>query len=101
MKTNSVDITKLKVILATREMARFVMQTAIDNHYNTISLKNAKSASRSFLDELFILSKNKNIQIIDIPASILPLYKLIKRSHIEHKLYAPEIKVTTSNKIFA
>lgn len=101
MKTNPMDITKLKIILATRDIARFVVQSVIDNHYDTISLKNAKSASRSFLDELYLLSKNKNIKIIDIPENILPLYKLIERSHLEQKLHAPEIKVTISNKTFA
>lgn len=101
MKTKSLDVTKLKIILATREMARFVVQTAKDENYSIISLKNAESTSRSFLDELFVLAKNKNIQIVDIPANILPLYKLIELSHEEHKLHAPEIKVTISNKTFA
>ena len=101
METKSMDITKLKVILATREMARFVVQTAKDENYNSISLKNAESASRSFLDELYILSKKYNIKIVNIPNPIMPLYRLIEQSHLEHKLYAPEIKVTISNKIFA
>ena len=101
MTINSMDITKLNIILATREIARFVVQTALENNYDVISLKKAKSASRSFLDELYLLSKNKNIKIIDIPKNILPLYKVIKRSHLEKKLYAPDIDVTISNKTFA
>lgn len=101
MKTKSLDVAKLKIILATREMARFVIQAAKHENCSIISLKNAESASRSFLDELFVLAKNENIQIVDIPANILPLYKLIEVSHKEHKLHAPEIKVTISNKTFA
>lgn len=101
MKNSSMDITKLKIILATREMARFVVQTAKDENYKTISLKNAESSSRSFLDELYVLSQKNNIRIIDIPDQIMPLYKLIELSHSEHKLHAPEIEVTISNKTFA
>lgn len=101
MKINSMDITKLKIILATREMARFTVQTAKNENCNAISLKSAESASRSFLDELYLLTKKNNIKIVDIPKNILPLYKLIEQSHLEHKLHAPEIKVTISNKTFA
>lgn len=101
MKKNIMDITKLKIVLATREIARFVVETAKTEHYNAISLSSAISTSRSFLDELYVLCKKSNIQIIDIPESILPLYELIKKTHIEHKMYAPEINVTISNKTFA
>ena len=101
MEKRVFEISNLKIIYATREIARFVVDEALKAQANEISFKDVQNASRSFLDELYLLSKNKNIQIIDIPASILPLYKLIERSHIEHKLHAPEIKVTISNKTFA
>lgn len=101
MKTKSLDVTKLKIILATREMARFVIQTAKEENYSIISLKNAEFTSRSFLDELYSLSKKFNIKIMDIPNHVMPLYRLIEQSHVENKLHAPEIKVTISNKTFA
>ena len=101
MKKNKMDIMNLRVILATREIARFVVETAKDKHYDAISFSNAIFASRSFLDELYVLCKQSNIQIIDIPESILPLYGVIKKTHTEHKMHAPEINVTISDKTFA
>lgn len=101
VNNNSMNVMKLKIVLATREIARFVVQNALENHSNAISLKNAKSASRSFLDELYLLSKQNHLKIIDVPENILPMYKLIQRSHLEHKVYAPEINVTISDKTFA
>lgn len=101
MKEDSMDITKLDIVLATREIARFVVETAKSKHIDSISLSNATSASRSFLDELYVLCKQNKIEIIDIPESILPLYELIKKTHTDHKMYAPEINVTVSNKTFA
>ena len=101
MKKNTMDITKLKVVLATREIARFVVETAKAEHCDAISLLNAISASRSFLDELYVLCKRNKIEITDIPESIMPLYELIKKTHTNNKMYAPEINVTVSNKTFA
>lgn len=101
MKKNEMDIMKLKVILATREIARFVVEIAKAEHYDIISFLNVVSTSRSFLDELYVLCKKNNIQIVDIPKSISPLYELIRKTHTDHKMYAPEINVTVSDKTFA
>jgi hypothetical protein len=101
MKKNTVDITKFKLVLATREIASFIVEAVKKDHYDAISLSNAISSSRSFLDELYVLCEKSKIEIIDIPKNILPLYELIKKTHIENKMYAPEINVTISNKTFA
>jgi hypothetical protein len=101
MQNKKMDIAKLNIIFATRDMARFVIKSAIDENYNEISFENVQSTSRSFLDELFVLSKKNNIKIVNIPETILPLYNLIARSYRDNKIYAPEIKVQVSNKTFA
>lgn len=101
MKKNTMDITKLKVVLATREIARFVVETVQTKKYDAISLLKATSTSRSFLDELYLLCKQNKIEIVDIPDNILPLYDLIKKTHTDNKMYAPEINVTISDKTFA
>ena len=101
MKNNVMDVTKLNVVLATREIARFVVETAKTEQCNAVSFLKAKSASRSFLDELYVLCNQNNIQIVDIPKNILPLYELVKKSHTEHKMYAPEINVKILDRTFA
>ena len=94
-------LSKLKIIFATREIADFVFNLILKEKVDEISLKNIQVVSRSFLDELYLLSQKKHIKIINIPEEILPLYKVIVRSHKNDKLYAPTIKVHLSNKIFA
>jgi hypothetical protein len=91
----------LKIIFATREFADFAFESAKNQKANEISLKNVESVSRSFLDELYVLSKKNHINITDIPDNILPLFTIIKRSHQNQVLYAPKIKVTVSSKTFA
>lgn len=91
----------LKIIFATREFANFAVESAKDQRANEISLRNVESVSRSFLDELYILSNKNHIEITDIPRNILPLFVIIKKSHQDQTLYAPKIRVTVSNKTFA
>lgn len=94
-------LTKLKIVLATREFANFAMKTAILNKCEQIPLRNVDSISRSFLDELYILSIKKNINLVDIPEQVQPLLEIIERSHNDQVMYAPKIKVRISDKTFA
>lgn len=91
----------LKIILATREFANFAMKSAIVQKCDTISLKKINSVSRSFLDELYILSLKNNINLIEITDEVQPLLELIKRSHRDQVMHAPKIKVKVSNTFFA
>ncbi len=91
----------LDTVLATRDIARFVVKIALDQKYDTISFKNVISCSRSFLDELYVLSQNKQIELVNIPESVSPLLKIIERSHKSQKVFAPKIKVRISNTTFA
>lgn len=94
-------LTDLKIVLATREFAHFAMQSAILTKCQQISLKDVDSISRSFLDEIYILSTKNNIDLIDISATVQPLLEIIRRSHRDHVMYAPKIKVRVSDKTFA
>ena len=100
-ETKIFNLSALDIIFATREIARFVVKKILEKKYDTVSLKNIDSISRSFLDELFVLSKKNNLSLIDISNEIEPLYKIIKKSHIDKKMYAPVIKVRISNTVFA
>lgn len=91
----------LNIILATREFANFAVESAKAKKSSEISLKEIESISRSFLDELFLLSDKNHMNIIDIPENISPLLEIIKRSHQDQVLYAPKIKVRISDKTFA
>lgn len=82
--------------MATRETARLVFRDAIDKNYHSISLKDIKSTSRSFLDELFVLAERNNTSIVDVPRNLQPLYDLIKKSHEENKVYAPVLRIRES-----
>ena len=92
---------KLDIIFATREIARFAVKKIVEQKYNEVSLKNIDSISRSFLDELFVLSKENKISITEIPTNIQPLYDIIEKSHNRQKMYAPNIKVRISSRVFA
>lgn len=94
-------LTDLEIILATREIAGFVVKTALEQNCNAISFYNAETASRSFLDELYILSLKNNIELANIPDKLSPLFDIIKKSHQDNKMYAPKIKVKLSNTYFA
>jgi len=91
----------LNIVFATREFANFAIESVKDHKANEISLQDVESVSRSFLDELYILSDKNHMQITDIPENILPLFEVIKKSHQDQVLYAPKIKVTVSSKTFA
>lgn len=91
----------MNIVFATREFANFVIESVKDQKANEISLRDVESVSRSFLDELYILSNKNHIEIIDIPRNTLPLFVIIKKSHQDQILYAPKIKVTVSSKTFA
>jgi len=97
----TLNLIDLKIILATREFANFAVRSAVTNQYETISLRKVNSISRSFLDELYLLSSKKNINLVDIPAEVQPLLELIKKSHRDQIMYAPKIKVEISDKTFA
>lgn len=94
-------LSKLKIIFATREIANYVFRLVLKEKANKISLDNVDNTSRSFLDELYLLSKKNHIEIIDIPKDLLSLYNIIVKSHESDKLYAPVIKVHMSDKTFA
>ena len=100
-KIKRLELTDLEIILATREIARFVVKIALEKDCNAISFKNAETASRSFLDELYILSLKNNIDLINIPDKLKPLFDIIKKSHHDQKMYAPRLKVKLSNTFFA
>ena len=101
MKMKQLKLKDLNIILATREIARFVVQIAIDRNCKIISFNNIDSVSRSFLDQLIILSKKNHLEIVDMSKEIRPLFDLIKKSHRDRKMYAPKIKVHVSNTTFA
>jgi hypothetical protein len=100
-KTKQLHLTDLEIILATREIARFVVKTALEQNCKAISFCNAKTASRSFLDELYVLSLKNNIGLVNVPDELSPLLNIIKKSHQDNKMYAPKIKVKLSNTYFA
>ena len=95
------NLASLNIIFATREIARFAIKEALAKKCQVISLKNIKTTSRSFLDELFVMSQKNNISLVDIPAEIESLYAIIKKTHRNQKMYAPMIKVRVSNTVFA
>ncbi|OQB04428.1 MAG: hypothetical protein BWY19_01199 [bacterium ADurb.Bin212] len=97
----TLNLVDLKIILATREFANFAVQSALSQKCNQISLIEVDSISRSFLDELYLLSSKNNINLVDIPEDVQPLLELIKRSHRDQVMYAPKIKVRISDKTFA
>ena len=101
MKKNKLKLVDLKIVLATREFANFAVRFAIAQKCTEISLKDANSISRSFLDELYLLASKNNIYLIDISEQVKPLLELIERSHRDQVMYAPKIKVKISNKTFA
>jgi len=98
---NKLNLSDLKIVLATREFANFAVRTAIAQKCNEISLKEVDSISRSFLDELYLLASKNNINLVDIPEDVQPLLELINRSHRDQVMYAPKIKVKISDKTFA
>ncbi|TSC93347.1 MAG: hypothetical protein CEN89_130 [Candidatus Berkelbacteria bacterium Licking1014_7] len=100
-KIKQLNLTDLEIILATREIARFVVKITLEKNCNAISFKNAETASRSFLDELHMLSSRNDIDLIDIPDELKPLFDIIKKSHHDQKMYAPKIKVKLSDTFFA
>lgn len=100
-ETKRFILSDLDVIFATREIACFVVKKIVEKKYDEVSLKNIDSISRSFLDELFVLSKKNKILITEIPANIQPLYDIIEKSHNRQKMYAPTIKVRVSSRVFA
>ena len=91
----------LNITLATREFAKFAVQEVKRKDSKEISLAEIESASRSFLDELYILAQKENMNLIDIPEHIRPLFNIIKKSHQDQVLYAPSIRVKISDKTFA
>lgn len=91
----------LNIVLATREFAHFAVESAKTKKSDEISLREIDSISRSFLDELFLLSNKNHMSVVDIPDNIAPLLEIIKRSHHDQVLYAPKIKVRVSDKTFA
>ena len=97
----TLNLSDLKIVLATREFANFAMQSAIAQKCNAISLSDAVAISRSFLDELYLLASKNNVNLINIPKDAQPLLDLIKRSHRDQIMYAPKIKVRISDKTFA
>lgn len=97
----TLNLSDLKIVLATREFARFAVQSAIAQKCNTISLKDVDSISRSFLDELYLLASKNNINLSDISEDVQPLLELVKKSHRDQIMYAPKIKVRISDKTFA
>lgn len=99
--SNTFYLKETKVILATRELADFVIQLAEERSTDFLSLKDIDSASRSFLDELYILTAKNKMKIIDIPQNIMPLFDVIKKSHQDQIMYAPKLKVRISTKTFA
>lgn len=99
VKTFNLD--SLNITLATREIARFAVNETLAKKCQVISLKNVKSTSRSFLDELFVMSQKNNISLVDISNEIESLYAIIKKTHRNQKMYAPVIKVRVSNTVFA
>lgn len=99
IKTFNLD--SLNITFATREIARFAVNETLAKKCQAISFKNIKSTSRSFLDELFVVSQKNNISLVDIPAEIESLYAIIKKTHRNQKMYAPMIKVRVSNTVFA
>lgn len=102
MKSSKVlKLSSLKIIFATREIARFVVEKTFTKRCETISFLNVKSVSRSFLDELFILSQKNNISLVDIPDEIESLFAVVKKTHHKQKMFAPVIKVRISNTVFA
>jgi len=94
-------LSKLKIIFATREIADYVFKLVLKEKSDEISLENIRTASRSFLDELYLLSQKKHIKMTNIPTELIPLYEVIIKSHKNDKLYAPVIKVHISDKTFA
>ena len=100
-ETKMIKLSDLDIIFATREIARFVIKKTLEKKYHIISFQNIKSVSRSFLDELYLLSQKNNISLENIADEIEPLYKIITRSHNNQKMYAPNIKVRISNTVFA
>jgi len=97
----TLNLSDLKIVLATREFANFAVRTAIAQKRSKISLKEVDSISRSFLDELYLLASKNNIDLVDIPEDVQPLLELINRSHRDQVMYAPKIKVKISDKTFA
>lgn len=91
----------LNITLATREFANFAVEAAKVKKSDDISLREIDSISRSFLDELFLLSNKNHMNVVDIPDNISPLFEIIKKSHQDQVLYAPKIKVRVSDKTFA
>lgn len=100
-KTSQLKLADLDIMLATRETASFVVSQALKKKANAISFSKVNIVSRSFLDEIYIQSKENSIQLVDISAELQPLYNVIDRSHRDQKMYAPKIKVEISNTIFA
>ena len=98
---NKLNLSDLKIVLATREFANFAVRTAIAQKCNEISLKEVDSISRSFLDELYLLASKNHINLVDMPEVVQPLLELINRSHRDQVMYAPKIKVKISDKTFA
>jgi len=101
MKVRQLNLVDLDVILATREIARFVVRFALGKKCKIISFKNTETASRSFLDELYIQSLENHIEIVDLPESTKPLFKLVEKSHQRQKMYAPKVHARLSDKVFA
>ncbi|OGD63969.1 hypothetical protein A2215_01365 [Candidatus Berkelbacteria bacterium RIFOXYA2_FULL_43_10] len=101
MANKQLKLIDLGIVLATRDIARFVMQTAENQKYEAISFQDAVSCSRSFLDELYVISQKNHIRLVDMPDTILPLLDIIERSHKSQKVFAPRIKVRVSDTTFA
>lgn len=99
--SNILKLSSFDMTFAIRGIARFVVEKTLAKKCSIISFQNIKSVSRSFLDELYLLSQKNNISLIDIPDEIESLYALIKKTHRNQKMFAPIIKVRISNTIFA
>lgn len=82
-----------KIDYSTRETATLVVEDLLRKKSTKLSLKDVNFTSRSFLDELYLQSKKHQFEILDIPKKLLPLHKVIIRSHAQNKIYAPELKI--------
>lgn len=101
MKKKVLNLVDINTVFSTRKSANFVFDCLNKGDYNTLSFRKVESASRSFLDELFVLSQKNNTEIERVPKKIVPLLYIIKKSHKDNKLYAPKIKAKISKAIFA
>lgn len=84
---------KYGIDLATRDTARLIFKDVLCKNYKCISFKDTDFASRSFLDEIFLLSWKYKVEIINIPRDLQPLYEIVQKSRIENKVYAPILKI--------